>query len=176
MEANLNFWNMKYDLNLLEDILNLLSNRSRFLFLANLSNRRRFLFLANLLSNRRRFLFLANGRGPKFLFKWKTTTGKSGLASPSFSWAWHSSAPACFLSLFLSVLSALSYYILLNLIILLYPPGSWSERSADWIFLYPPESWSERSVFIQGSNLPPAPRNMCWKISAHVDRGAEWKV
>ena len=32
-----------------------------------------------------------------FLFKWKTTTvkGKASLVSPGFSWAWHSSAPAC---------------------------------------------------------------------------------
>jgi hypothetical protein len=26
-----------------------------------------------------------NGRRPQFLSKWKTTTGKAGLASPSFS-------------------------------------------------------------------------------------------
>ena len=26
------------------------------------------------------------------------TTGKSGLVNPSFSWAWHSSAPTCFVS------------------------------------------------------------------------------
>jgi hypothetical protein len=49
----------------------------------------------NLKVNIRRPQFEANGRRPQFESKWKTTTGKAGLASPIFSWAWHSSAPAC---------------------------------------------------------------------------------
>ena len=48
-----------------------------------------------------------NGRRPQFLSKWKTTTGKAGLASPSFSWAWHSSAQACYTFFFAYSISTL---------------------------------------------------------------------
>ena len=53
--------------------------------------------------------FKVNGRRPHFFVKWKRTSmtfemeddhsfflGKADVASPSFSWAWHSSAPSCF--------------------------------------------------------------------------------
>ena len=37
-------------------------------------------------------IFLVNGRQPQFSIIWKKI---SILANPSFTWAWHSSAPAC---------------------------------------------------------------------------------
>ena len=44
--------------------------------------------------------FFIGGRWPRFVFKWNIfciniSSSKASLASPSLTWAWHSSAPAC---------------------------------------------------------------------------------
>ena len=102
----------------MEDDLNLFSNEKQSHFFFNWKMTSIYFLMVNDFN-----FLLSNGRGPQFCFStWRqpqsifvlllNNSGRNSLkvrpsnlaSQPSLSWAWHSSAPACLSSLFLSAL------------------------------------------------------------------------
>ena len=96
--------------------------------------------------------YLVNRRQPQLFDKWKKTSickskrilvsfemeddpsfllGKEGVASPSFSWAWHSSAPACSVFLPRQQLRSVSGWRCLQIWAVIGRSGSWKLSSLD---------------------------------------------